>query len=339
MPLVSIIVPCYNEQNTICLLLEAIAAQTYPIADLEVILADGGSQDETVRRITDFAQSHPKLKIQLINNPRRIIPAALNCAIRASRGEYIIRLDAHSIPSKDYVQRCVTELQNGIAENVGGVWEIRPGNSALLASAIACAAAHPFGVGDARYRYSDRAEYVDTVPFGAFRRDVFTRFGLFDETLPTNEDYEFNARIRQQGGKIWLNPAIRSTYFARASWGALARQYWRYGYWKLRMLQRYPQTLRWRQALPPFFLLSLFLWAIALILPFARFWAAALLGLEIIAYFGILIAGSFKVARQKQQPALLILVPISIAVMHLSWGAGFWWSLLTLPFSRNPAKP
>ncbi len=317
---VSIIVPCYNEEKTITLLLDAIYQQTCGRADLEVIIADGLSQDGTRQKIEEFQLAHPALMVRVVENPRRNIPAALNSALAVARGEMVVRLDAHSVPAPDYVERCLADLESGQGDMVGGVWQIRPGGSDWLARAIAAAAAHPFGVGDALYRYATRADWVDTVPFGAFRRSLLERVGPYDETLLTNEDYEFNTRIRQSGGRIWLNPAIHSAYFARPNLGALARQYWRYGYWKLYMLRRYPRTLRWRQALPPLFVLSLLV-----LLILALFWNVAwyLLLSEVVLYFGVLVLGALAPARRQADPLLLLGIPLSIAVMHTAWGAGF----------------
>ena len=332
MPLVSIIVPCYNEQATIRLLLEAVLDQTYPTAEMEVIIADGQSTDSTRAEIASFQQAHPELLVRLVENPRRIIPAGLNRALEAAQGRYVVRLDAHSAPARDYVENCIADLEAGRGDNVGGVWEIRPRGPGVVQRAIAIAAAHPFGVGDALYRYTTQPGYVDTIPFGAFRRDVFDRYGFFDESLLTNEDYEFNARLRQGGGRIWLNPRIRSTYFARSNLAALARQYGRYGFWKFCMLRRYPTTLRWRQALPPLFVLSL-----ALLLLAGLFWPAArlLLGAEILVYFLVLILGSVPAARRERDVRLLVLIPVAIATMHICWGAGLWWSVFSSLFHIN----
>lgn len=332
MPLVSIIVPCYNEQATIRLLLEAICRQTFPPHNLEVVLADGMSTDQTRSVIAAFQAEHPELKVRLVDNPKRIIPAALNFALLAAQGSYIIRLDAHSVPAPDYVERCVESLEAGRGENIGGVWEIRPFTDGRMQHAIALAAAHPFGVGDARYRYTTQAGFVDTVPFGAFRREVFDKFGLFDENLLTNEDYEYNARLRQGGGRVWLDPRIRSTYFARPDLKSLSRQYWRYGYWKWLMLRRYPKTLRWRQALPPVFVLSLLV-----VLVLSIFWPAArlLLAVEVLLYGLVLIAGAVSPASQHRDPGLLLTIPLAIAVMHTSWGMGFLWSMISSSLKRR----
>jgi succinoglycan biosynthesis protein ExoA len=325
MDFVSIIVPCYNEQSTIRLLLESIGSQTYPHAQMEVILADGMSTDQTRSEIGAFSLSQPDLKIKVVENPDRIIPAGLNCAIRAAQGEWIIRLDGHSMPYPDYVERIIEDLKSGVGDNVGGVWEIRPGINSWMARCIAAAAAHPFGVGDALYRYSTQAKAVDTVPFGAFNRNLFNRVGFFDETLQTNEDYEFNARIRRQGGKVWLDPQVRSVYFSRSSVLSLARQYWRYGFWKLKMLLRFPDTLRWRQALPPLFVLGLLF-----LLLVSPWWvpASSILGLVLVLYAVVLLAGALPVALRQKDALLWIGIPLAIAVMHFSWGTGFLWSVI-----------
>ena len=318
LPIVSLIIPCYNEEKTIRLLLEALLAQTYPLAQLEVVIADGLSTDDTRAEIARFQDAHPELVLRVVDNTARIIPAALNVAIKAAQGEIIVRMDAHAAPAPDYVERCLDALDAGLGENVGGVWDIRPGAEGWVAESIAAAAAHPLGVGDALYRHATQAQTVDTVPFGAFRRELVEKIGLFDETLLANEDYEFNTRIRQSGGTIWLDPAIKSIYFARPTFGRLARQYFNYGFWKWKMLQRYPKTLRWRQFLPPVFVLSLVFWiSLGLFFPLVF----VVLGLELLAYLAILFVAGLKIGK----PAL----PLAIGVMHISWGSGLLWSALT----------
>ena len=207
LPFVSIIVPCYNEADTIHLLLDAIYRQTYPKSRLEVIIADGLSTDNTREEIESFRLNHLDLEIRLVDNPQRTIPAGLNRALRAAQGEMIVRLDAHSMPKAEYVQFCVEDLRGCLGDNVGGVWEIMPRGDGAEARAIAYSAAHPLAVGDARYRYASQAQLTDTVPFGAYRRSLIDRVGFYNETLLTNEDYELNARVRQTGGKIYLDPA------------------------------------------------------------------------------------------------------------------------------------
>lgn len=325
MPLVSVIIPCYNEQATIRLLLEALYQQSYPRQKLEVILSDGMSTDNTRAEVARFQADFPDLSVRVVDNVRRSIPSGLNRAIEAAQGIYIVRLDAHSVPAQDYIERSVAALQAREGENVGGVWEIRPGGPGWIARSIAAAAAHPLGVGDALYRYTSQAAYVDTVPFGAFSRQLLNELGGYDESLLSNEDYELNARLRARGGRVRLDPRIRSGYFARGSLGKLARQYFRYGYWKLQMLRRYPRTLRWRQALPPAFVLALL--GLLLLAPFWNL-ARILLVCGIGVYLLVLFAGSLPTTLHKRDPLLALGMPLAIAVMHLSWGSGFIVSLL-----------
>jgi len=332
MKLVSVIVPCYNEEARIGLLLEALLHQTYPREAMEVIIADGLSTDRTREVVERFRQQHPELAVKVVDNPKRIIPAALNVALGVASGAYVIRLDAHSVPASDYIEQCVADLEANLGDNVGGIWIIRPGAAHWLARSIALAAAHPLGVGDARYRFGHQAGLVDTVPFGAFRRDLFERVGHFDERLLTNEDYEFNARLRDMGGRVYLDPKIRCEYFARPTLGALARQYWRYGFWKFRMLIRYPHTLRWRQALPPLFVSSVA--GLALIAPF-RIEARVLLGWVVMLYLVVLLLGALPVVWRTKEARHLIGLPLAIATMHFAWGSGFLWSMIKALFERD----
>jgi glycosyltransferase involved in cell wall biosynthesis len=309
------------------LLLDAILDQTYPRHQMDVVIADGLSQDGTRDSIGAFQKAHPDLIVRIVDNPRRTIPSGLNLACAAAQGEMFIRLDAHSIPISEYVERCVADLGNGSGNVVGGVWFIRPGGAGPIADGIAEAASNPLGVGDAMYRTKAKAGSVDTVPFGAFRRSLYEKMRGFDERLLTNEDYEFNTRVRREGGVVWLDPNIRSTYIARSSLPALARQYWRYGYWKLKMLQRHPGSIRWRQALPPVFVTSLVaLGLFSFVLPLARF----LLLVEIAMYVLVLLLAGVVVATRRRKGSLAFGLPLAIATMHLAWGSGFLSSLIAV---------
>lgn len=321
---VSVIVPCYNEENTIQLLLGAIHSQNYPVDSLEVIIADAYSEDRTREKIKEFTDLHPDIRVRIVDNKKRTIPAAINEAAAQSTGTYLIRLDAHSVPDSDYIAHSIEILSSGRAENVGGIWLIRPGTDSCIARAIARAASHPVGAGDAGYRVSRKAAYVDTVPFGAFRKETFEKVGKFDETMLANEDYEFNTRLRKAGGRIWLDPRIQSTYYARGNLRALGKQYWRYGFWKYRMLRRYPESLRWRQALPPIFVLGVMIFAAA---SFFFLFTRIILGIGLSLYALVLIIiGAIEAVREKD--ICMLNIALALIVMHFSWGSGFILSVL-----------
>lgn len=316
--------PCFNEQRTIRSLLDSIYHQTYPRHNIEVIIADGLSTDQTRQEIIGFKLANEDLVVEVVDNPKRSIPSGLNQAIDTARGDYIVRLDAHSVPAEDYVARSISALESELGDNVGGLWEIQSGSDTWQARSIARAAAHPLGVGDARYRVGGRAQEVDTVPFGAFRRSLIERIGNFDETLLTNEDYEFNTRIRKAGGKIWFDPGIKSQYIARWSIGDLARQYWRYGFWKVKMLRRFPESFRWRQ-LAGLFVLS---FPVLAVLGLWFIWAGWLLLFEAVVYLLALVLVGTQLAIKHRDLALLWGVPLAIATMHFSWGTAFIWSMI-----------
>lgn len=327
-PLVSVIIPCRNEERTIHLVLEALFQQSFPLQDMEVVIADGLSTDGTRRSIHAFSETHPELIIRLVDNPKQIIPTGLNTAIKASKGELIVRMDAHSLPNSDYIQRCYNAHQENKAENVGGVWKISPQNDSWESRSIAAAAANPFAVGDAHYRFTEKAAYVDTVPYGSYKRELFDDIGYFDESLLANEDYEFNTRIHQSGGRIWLDPDIQCTYFARANFLSLAKQYWGYGFWKAQMLKRYPETLRWRQALPPLFVLGV----IALVLV-GFFWHPAWLVLAAVfgLYLLLQLIPAIQISLKGGDILLSLGVVFATLVMHFSWGTALIVGLFSHP--------
>jgi len=321
---VSVIIPCYKEEATIGFVLEALYHQTFPKDRFEIIIADGMSPDSTRSVITEFHLDHPGLSITIVDNVSRTIPSGLNLAIESSSGNYIIRLDAHSIPDYTYIANCVGLLDAGAGDSVGGMWIIKPGKDDWQARSIAEAAAHPLAVGDAHYRLGGEAQAVDTVPFGAYHRNLISRIGGYDEALLTNEDYEFNVRIRQAGGVVWFDPKLRTTYIARSNFRELARQYWRYGYWKARMIKKYPNTLRWRQLLPPTFVLSIFvLFLVGIFVPLP--WI--LLAIEIGVYLLVLLLAGIIGSFQKKYIGFALGLPVAIITKHVSWGTAFLVSL------------
>ncbi|MEW5721076.1 MAG: glycosyltransferase family 2 protein [Chloroflexota bacterium] len=206
-PLVTIIMPIRNEGRHIARALDAVLNQDYPRDRIEILVVDGMSNDNTRALVQTFAAHDPRLR--LLDNPEHIVPTALNRGIYAARGAVIIRVDGHAEIARDYVRRCIEGLGRVEADCIGG--PITTVGETWIARGIALAQSSPFGVGNAAFRYSNRAQYVDTLAFGAYRRKIFDRVGLFDEELVRNQDDEFNFRLARAGGKIWLDPSIRST--------------------------------------------------------------------------------------------------------------------------------
>lgn len=327
---VSVVIPCLNEERFIGQVLTNLAAQ-WPAGAYEIIVVDGMSSDATRAVIADFQQAHPEIDVRVVDNPARHIPTALNLGIAAARGQVIVRMDAHSVPSVNYVRRCVELLHEAAAGVVGMPWRIQPGAATLTAHAIALAVAHPFGIGDAKYRLPDglsKVQVVDTVPFGAFRKSLWQQLGGFNEALLANEDYDFNYRVRQQGERVLLDASAHSAYFARPTLGELARQYARYGRWKAQMVRLHPRSLKLRQLAAPLFVIAL------VGLPLVGWWwspALWLLALMALAYTALAVLSSAQLARKGGDARLALILPFVFLLLHCAWGGSFLWGLARAP--------
>ena len=323
LPTVSVIVPCYNEDRFIRKTLENLVTQ-YPSQVYEIIVVDGMSDDATRDVVEQFQNSHPDSSIKLVLNADRSIPRSLNLGIEHATGEVIARMDAHAIPSTGYIRRCVEVLSNGEAEVVGMPCVVQPGAGTVTARAIALAVSHPFGIGDARYRLTgdrDRQEAVDTVAFACFRKSLWKQLGGYDETLLTNEDYDFNYRARLQGDRVILDRSEHCNYFARESVSKLSAQYRRYGKWKARMVRLHPRSIRIRHLVAPCFVSSIILLS-ALGLWKTEAWFV--LAAELVAY--LVLATGFAVhatSKARETTSVLLVLPVIFLVTHLSWGASF----------------
>ncbi|MFQ5614777.1 MAG: glycosyltransferase family 2 protein [Anaerolineae bacterium] len=314
-PFVTVIVPIRNEARHIRQCLAAILAQDYPAGRMEILVVDGLSDDGTRAIVAGLAaRTH---RLQILDNPKQIVPAALNTGLKAARGEVIVRVDGHTIVAPDYVRACVEALQSSGADCVGGPMAAR--GQTPFGRAVALATSHPFGVGDSRFHYATEMRETDTVYLGAYRRQVFDRVGCFDEEMVRNQDDEFNYRLRAGGGRIVLDPAIRSIYFNRSTARSLWRQYYQYGLWKVRVAQKLPGQMRPRHFVP--FGLVASLAGGALLAPFLkpvrRLWLG-LLGLYALLNLGVSLAIAAR--RGWRQAGLL---PLAFSILHLAYGSGF----------------
>lgn len=327
LPLVSVIMPVRNEAAHIARSLGAVLAQDYPADRVEVLLVDGQSDDDTLGIAGSLSGTQ---RVRVLANPQRLQAAAMNLALRHARGEIVIRVDGHTVIAPDYVRQCVTTLRATGAANVGGRMEASQQSRDLTPTgqAIALATGSRFGV-PAAFRTSGGAQETDTVYMGAWPRYVLEAAGGFDARMSHNEDYELNFRIRRAGGRIYLNPAIRSTYVPRQSFAALARQYFSYGRGKARMLAKHPTSLRSRQLVAP-----AFVGAAALGFPFARVRVVRALWLAMLAaYAGLNVVASLRLIRRSPSRTSWQVgwrLPLVFLTIHTAWGAGFWWGWLRL---------
>ena len=311
---VSVVMPIRNEDEHIRDSLNSVLEQDYPTDKMEVIVADGQSTDQTRQIINKLIERDNR--VHLIDNLGKIVPTGLNAAIQMAKGEIIIRVDGHTKIAPDYVRQCATELLTKNADNVGG--RMSATGSGIFGEAVALATSSPFGVGGARFHYSDREEWVDTVYMGAWRRVIFEQIGLFDEELVRDQDDEFNYRLRENGGRILLSPKIKSQYAVRSSPRTLWRQYYQYGYWKVRVLQKHPLQMRLRQYIPPSFVMTLLITSLlAMVFPVGKYVLILTMGLYL---FANLIA-SFLTSNWNYKIIATLLVVYSI--LHLSYGLGF----------------
>jgi glycosyltransferase involved in cell wall biosynthesis len=330
---VSIIMPCRNEVNFIEGVLNSISAQDYPKDSLEIIVADGMSDDGTREKLEELSSSHLNLKV--IDNPQKVTPNALNLAIEASKGEVIVRLDAHSNYPSNYISRLVTELFRLDAENVGGVWLTTPANSGTVATAIALATSHPLGIGNASYRLDNPViKETDTVPFGCFKRSIFDKIGFFDTDLIRNQDDEFNGRIIKNGGKIFLVPDVEIEYYARATLGTTMKMFYQYGLFKplVNIKLGHPATLR--QFAPPIFVLGLLFLPIALLSE----WLFMIWSAIYAIYFLTSAFFSLKVAWRKKRRGLAPYLFLAFFLIHFSYGWGYLTGIFKFVLLKNKVR-
>jgi glycosyltransferase involved in cell wall biosynthesis len=315
-PFVTVVMPVRNEGSYIGRALESILKQDYPQERIEVIVADGMSGDDTRAVVAGYARNHPG--IRLIDNPGQIVPTGLNLAIAQARGSIIVRVDGHCEIAGDYVRLCVEYLTREDIAGVGGPMETIGETPAARAIALAMSSA--FGVGGSAFRtIRDRRMYVETVAFPGYKRDQIEAAGPFDEEMVRNQDDEYNYRLRKMGGKILMAPEIRSRYYSRTSYKKLWRQYFQYGYYKVRVLQKLPHQMRLQQFAPAALLAAL---GFSAILGWFLRVGWVLLGLTLGLYVLANLAASFFTARSGGMEYFWRL-PLIFAILHFSYGTGF----------------
>ncbi len=323
---VTVICPVFNEVHYIDQCIKSMLIQDFPQDQLEIIVVDGMSTDGTRENLQKWLSP----KVRLLDNPKQIVPIALNIGIENAQGEIIMRIDAHADYPVDYVsslERALIELD---ADNVGGICRTLPANNSSKAKAIAVALGSLFGMGNSYFRIgADKIMSVDTVPFGCFWRNLFGRIGLFDVDLIRNQDDEFNGRIIKSGGKIFLLPSVQINYYARDTYRKVGKMFFQYGLFKPLVNKKLGSPATIRQFFPPLFVLAIFIGGILScfsVLFFSLYIAFWSLYLFSALYFAIADGKCLKVVP---------LVVFSFLIIHLNYGMGYWLGLSRLLFNQS----
>ena len=322
-PYVSLILPVRNEAESIQSTLISLIGQDYPVECMEILVIDGISTDETRKVVQTFSNNNPSCKLEILSNPRQIVPSAMNIGILHSSGKYIIRVDGHCELPPDYVSTVVENLQDGEVQNVGG--QQFPVGRTYLERAIALAISSPFFIGNSYFRYADERRLVDTVFLGAYPREIFDEIGLFDEELVRHQDYDFNLRLRNYGGKILYIPTLKVKYYPRSSIRSFFKQYFQYGVWKVRVMQKSRHAFRLRHFAPTGLVMAALAGGlISVFLPGFRYVYLVCAFLYLLLAFG----ASILVSRQNKDWRYLPALPVIFMAIHFGWGSGFWWGVI-----------
>lgn len=314
-PRVSIIIPCRNEARHIGKCLRSILTQEEPAGGLEVVVADGMSDDGTRRLIAEIAAGDPR--VRMIDNCERITPTGLNAAVRAARGQIIVRMDAHSEYAPDYTRECVETLEQSSAQNVGGPPLVKA--QGYVQRAIGAAFHSRFSTGGGKFHQPRYEGEVDTIHFGCWQKNTLLELGLFDEELVRNQDDELNFRLRERGGRLWQSPSIRSWYHPRRTVGRLFSQYYQYGFWKVRVIQKRGRPASLRHLIPVLFAAGVTLgWTAALV--WSPLWFVYF---TILAIYATTNAAFSIATAARTEWRLLPILPLVFFVYQFSYGLGF----------------
>ena len=313
---ISIIIPVRNEEKYIEFCLNSVInALTEEV--LEIIVIDGNSSDQTVRIVDNLCKKLPLIK--LMHNPNRTVPYALNLGINESKGDFIMRLDAHTKYPCDYIQNCISAMNKTNSDSVGGIVVSIQNGDSLSAKIVQMLTTHLFGVGNSSFRLQPEPHYADTVPFGFFKKTIFNKIGIFDERLTRNQDYEFNQRIIKNGGKIWLDPKIKGFYKNQRTIMGLLKQAFGTGKWNVWMWKVARYSFKFRHAIPGFFSIGfLVLGSLSLFLSSFRVILLILLGV----YFFITLFASIQQSFSYRVLMPVFLLPLGFFFYHFVYGIG-----------------
>jgi len=312
---VSVVMPMRNEEEYISESLGSLLQQTYPGDQYEILVVDGRSTDRSPEIVRQLQRSHPQ--VRLLDNAAAIVPTGMNLGIRAATGEIIIRADAHTIYPREYIQNSVMYLNKTGADNVGGPWITLPRSDQFGAKLVAAVLTNRFGVGNSSFRIGTEEGYVDTVPFGAFRKELFQRVGFFNESLVRNQDNELNARIRSAGGKIYMAPSLATSYMPPRTFRDLLGKTYRESKWHVFTLRQNPGALGARHLIPALFVLTLFvLAALSVVSTLVAYSLVVVLALYFLA------AIYFSLTASSVPTGVRVALPVAFFLFHVYYGIG-----------------
>jgi len=331
-PTVSVIIPVRNEVNYIWRCLNSLLSQTYPTTLYEVIVVDGRSSDGSKECVLAFCCDHPN--VRCLENTAGIVPRGMNIGIQNAHGEIIIRADGHTIYPAHYIETCVNYLEKTGADNVGGPVLTIPASNSFSSQLVAAVLASPFGVGDAKFRTGSGEGYVDTVPFGAFRRELFDRVGMYNEKLVRNQDIDLNARIRKAGGRIFQTPALTTEYHPVAGFWELLDLTFRNCQWHFFSVSENSRSLGLRHFTPAAFVVIL------TSLTVGSFFSRSVLLSLFVLLFVYLVVGFRTINPRARKGGTVTLCTALLACFcfHFSYGVGTLAGLRYL-LSPPPSKP
>ncbi len=328
---VSVIIPCRNEEESISKCLDSIIAQDYPKDKLEVLVVDGMSEDGTVEIVRSYAAKEPF--IRLLSNPKKVIPAAMNIGIRNSKGEVVMKVDAHAVYRSDYISKCIRFLDEYAADNVGGTIAAIPCGGTIIAKAITFALSAPFGVGNSYFRIgAKKPMWSDAVFSGCYRREVFDKIGFYDENIARSEDIDLNSRLIKAGGRILLVPDIITDYYARSNFKDFVKHNFDNGFWITYPLKFGKRLFSLRHLVPAVFLSSL------LDLALLSFFSAGFLRLLLFVAGAYILANLYFAgitAFEEKDPRYLVFMPAIFTGLHISYGAGSLYGVLKVVASKH----
>ncbi len=317
---VSIIIPVHNEEKTISKTLESLLNNDYK--NIEIIVVDGMSTDSTRKVVEEYASKY-STNIKILQNPKKYTPAGLNIGIRNASGKYVMIASGHATYSENYISACVEAIESNLCDVAGGLMETLPRAHNPKAIAISEVLKHPFGIGGAKYRTGvENNEYVDTVAYGIYKKEIFENIGLFDERLIRNQDIEFNLRLKRAGYRIMLVPQARSYYFARDTFKKLWENNYSNGFWVTYSSKYVKRAFRPRHLIPMFFVIYLFTLLILSLIPSIPTFVKLTYSVPFFFYTALITLFSASIGIKHNSDEIFVNSLVAFVTLHISYGLG-----------------